>query len=185
MVFKDTQTLSGLYEGITKKVEPSKDQLIEQAPILSNTALSKDQDMLAEAYNVITNKGAKELHCKHAAKGCDCTGCEECKDNQETIEEAKKKAKPDYMDVDKDGNKKESMKKAVADKSKKKPDFLKKEGLTFKDLFSRVISEKKKEYDMKGAFHDESERNPQLKKDREKLEKMRKEKEEAKKKKAK
>lgn len=156
MVFKDTQTLSGLYEGITKKVEPSKDQLVEQAPVLSNTALSKDQDMLAEAYNTI-------------------------------IVEAKKE-KPDYMDADK----KESMKKALADKAekgsdeeeseeeKKKPAFLKKEGLTFKDLFNRVISEKKKEYDMKGAFHDESESNPQLKKDREKLEKMRK----AKKKKA-
>ena len=140
MVFKDTQTLSGLYESITKKVEPSKDQLVKQAPILSNTALSKDQDMLAEAYNVITNKGAKELHCEHAAKGCDCSGCEECEDNQEPIEEAKKKGKPDYMD----GDKKESMKKAVSDKSKKKPAFMKKEGLSFKDLFNRVISERKK-----------------------------------------
>lgn len=165
MVFKDTQTLSGLYEGITKKVEPSKDQLVEQAPILSNTALSKDQDMLAEAYNTIVVEAKKE--------------------------------KPDYMDADKDGDKKESMKKALADKAekgsdeeepekeKKKPAFLKKEGLTFKDLFNRVISEKKKEYDMKGAFHDESESNPQLKKDRERLEKMRKEKEDTKKKKAK
>ena len=180
MVFKDTQTLSGLYEGITKKVEPSKDQLVKQAPILSNTALSKDQDMLLEAYNVITNKGAKELHCEHAAKGCDCDGCEECKDNQEPIEEAKKKGKPDYTDVDGDGNKKEPMKKALKDKAEKKSTSLKKEGLSFKDLFNRVISEKKKEYDMKGAFHDESDSNPQLKKDREKLEKMRK----AKKKKA-
>lgn len=56
---------------------------------------------------------------------------------------------------------------------KKKPAFLKKEGLSFKDLFNRVISEKKKEYDMKGAFHDESDSNPQLKKDREKLKKQR------------
>ena len=152
MVFKDTQTLSILYEGITKKVEPSKDQLVKQAPILSNTALSKDQDMLAEAYDTV-------------------------------VVEAEK---PDYMDVVKDRDKKESMKKALSDKSekgsdeeeleeeKKNPAFLKKEGLSFKDLFNRVISEKKKEYDMKGAFHDESESNPQLKKDREKLEKMRK-----------
>ena len=145
MVFKDTQTLSGLYEGITKKVEPSKDQLIEQAPILSNTALSKDQDMLLEAYNVITNKGAKEVHCKYAAKGCDCDGCEECKDNQEPIEEAKKKAKPDYMDVDKDGDKKESMKKALKDKGEKKSSSLKKEGLSFKDLYNSVMTESKQE----------------------------------------
>lgn len=141
MVFKDTRTLSGLYEGITKKVEPSKDQLIEQAPILSNTALSKDQDMLLEAYNVITNKGAKEVHCKYAAKGCDCDGCEECKDNQEPIEEAKKKAKPDYMDVDKDGNKKEPMKKALKDKKKHE---MKEQISSFKDLFNKVISEDRK-----------------------------------------
>lgn len=32
----------------------------------------------------------------------------------------KKSAKPDYIDIDKDGNKKESMKKAVKDKKKKK-----------------------------------------------------------------
>lgn len=50
----------------------------------------------------------------------------------ESVREAKK-AKPDFLDVDKDGNKKESMKKAVADKAnakkvdeakKSKPDFL-------------------------------------------------------------
>ena len=33
---------------------------------------------------------------------------------------SKKGAKPDYIDLDKDGNKKESMKKAAADKKKKK-----------------------------------------------------------------
>ena len=34
---------------------------------------------------------------------------------------AEKKAKPDFLDMDKDGNKKEPMKKAVADKKKKGP----------------------------------------------------------------
>lgn len=109
----------------------------------------KDLEMLAEAYSSIVNEAKKE--------------------------------KPDYMDADEDGNKKESMKKALEDKEqpekkKEKPAFLKTEGLTFKDLFNKVISEKKKEYDMKGAFHDEDESNPQLKKDREKLKKMRKKK---------
>ena len=33
--------------------------------------------------------------------------------------EESKKHKPDYLDMDKDGNKKESMKKAIADKKKK------------------------------------------------------------------
>jgi len=51
------------------------------------------------------------------------------------LAEGKKKAKPDFLDMDKDGNKKETMKKAVADKKKNpfgnkkvkegaKPDFL-------------------------------------------------------------
>lgn len=143
MVFKDAQTLSDLYANITKKAEPSQDQLVRQAPILSNTEISKDQDMLSEAYQTMTNKGMKELHCKHAAKGCDCDGCDECRANQETIEEAKKKAgKPDYLDVDEDGNKKESMKKALHDKKKK---HLKEDGLTFKDLFNRVMVESEKQ----------------------------------------
>jgi hypothetical protein len=143
MVFKDNQTLTGLYAGITKKVEPSQDQLVRQAPVLSNTEMSKDQSSLAEAYKAMTHKGMKEMHCEHASKGCDCSGCKECEANQEPIEEAKKKAKPDYMDVDKDGNKKESMKKALKDKSKTKS--LKKEGLSFKDLYNVVMTESKQE----------------------------------------
>lgn len=46
---------------------------------------------------------------KHS-KGCDCKEC------MSTFEG--KKAKPDFLDMDKDGNKKEPMKKAVADKKK-------------------------------------------------------------------
>ena len=38
---------------------------------------------------------------------------------QEILMEAKKKHKPDYLDMDKDGNKKESMKKALKDKGHK------------------------------------------------------------------
>jgi len=38
----------------------------------------------------------------------------------ETVEEAKKKGKPDYLDFDKDGDKKETMKKALSDKKKMK-----------------------------------------------------------------
>jgi len=50
-------------------------------------------------------------------KECDCK-LSECKcDEAEKANEAKK-AKPDFLDLDKDGNKKESMKKAAADKKK-------------------------------------------------------------------
>lgn len=50
------------------------------------------------------------------------------------IQEAKKKAKPDYLDVDGDGNTKEPLKKALKDKAMK-------ESSNFKELFNRVISE--------------------------------------------
>ena len=114
MAFKDNDLLANLYSNITKTVEPSEDQLTIQAPTLSNTDLSKDQDYLYEAYKSVTKHA-----CSHAAKGCDCDCCKECKGNQEPIGEAKKSGKPDYMDVDKDGNKKEPMKKALKDKGKK------------------------------------------------------------------
>lgn len=75
--------------------------------------MNKDADLIAEAYQKVLEEA---MHCKYAKEGCDCDKCEECKENQ-SIDEAKK-AKPDYIDIDKDGNKKESMKKAAADKKK-------------------------------------------------------------------
>ncbi len=59
--------------------------------------------------------------------------------NREKIDEAKKakkNSKPDYLDVDKDGNKKEPMKKALKDKAMK-------ESSSFKDLFMAIINEEK------------------------------------------
>jgi hypothetical protein len=76
--------------------------------------MNKDADLLAEAYQKVL-EGTE--HCKSALKGCDCDKCEECEANQ-TVDEAKN-AKPDYLDIDKDGDKKESMKKAAEDKKKK------------------------------------------------------------------
>jgi hypothetical protein len=81
--------------------------------------MNKDADLIAEAYQKMlsTWKENKDKDCKWAKKGCDCDGCEECKSNQK-VEEAKA-VKPDYIDIDKDGDKKESMKKAAQDKKKK------------------------------------------------------------------
>jgi hypothetical protein len=90
--------------------------------------------MLTEAHDVMTNKGRKKCECAHAAKGCDCDGCEDCRCNRETVEESKKKPKPDYLDADDDGNKKESMKKALKDKKLK-------ENSKFKNLFLSVMNE--------------------------------------------
>jgi hypothetical protein len=77
--------------------------------------MNKDADLLAEAYQKVLEEA---MHCKAAKEGCDCDKCEECEKNQ-TVDEAKKAAKPDYIDIDKDGDKEESMKKAAADKKKK------------------------------------------------------------------
>jgi hypothetical protein len=77
--------------------------------------MNKDAELLAEAYQKVLEEA---MHCKAAKDGCDCDKCEDCKDNQ-TVDEAKKATKPDYIDIDKDGDKEESMKKAVQDKKKK------------------------------------------------------------------
>ena len=129
MVFNNNETLASLYEGITKRIDPSSEQSTRQAPTLSNTDLSKDQDLLAEAYKAV---GKKET-CMHAAKGCDCDGCEECKANQKgkKISPAQKKIAQAAPPPDKITG----------------ADFkaLKKEGLNFKDMFAAVMNESKKQ----------------------------------------
>ena len=130
MVFEHNETLAGLYEGITKRIDPSSEQSTRQAPTLSNTDLSKDQDLLAEAYTLV------EKTCKCAAKGgsCKCDGCKECKANQED----KKQLSPAQKKI------------AQAAPPPNKitgADFkaLKKEGLNFKDMFASVMNESKKQ----------------------------------------
>ena len=107
MIFKDTELLSNLYAGIVK------------------------QEFLSEA--------KKEETCCPCTQGKKCTkkGCE-CNACVKSLNEAKKanKGKPDHIDVDKDGDKKESMKKALKDKAMK-------ESSKFKDLFMTIINEEK------------------------------------------
>lgn len=58
--------------------------------------------------------------CKDCGPKCPCDEKCECKCKHEKVEEAaEKKSKPDYMDVDDDGDKEESMKKALKDKKSK------------------------------------------------------------------
>jgi len=92
--------------------------------------MNKDASLLAEAYEKVL---AGAIHCKAAEKGCDCDECEECEENQ-AVSEAKK-AKPDFLDVDKDGNKKESMKKAVKDKRKN----MHKENIEMADAYQTIL----------------------------------------------
>ena len=59
-------------------------------------------------------KAEEKMHCGTEKGGC--TGCPSCE--KEDFE--KTEPKPDFIDLDKDGNKKESMKQAAKD-AKKKP----------------------------------------------------------------
>ena len=97
----------------------------------------KDAEMLAEAYTAVLEK---KCTCKHAAKGCKCNNCKDCKCNQKkkSLKEAAKE-KPDYLDVDEDDNKEESMKKALSDKAKKKE--IKEESSSFADLYRQIMEE--------------------------------------------
>lgn len=102
----------------------------------------KDTELLSNLYAGIVKQQllneAKEPCCpctegkKCTKKGCDCKAC------VKSLNEAKKakKDKPDYLDADGDGDKKEPMKKAFKDKAMK-------ESSKFKDLFLAIINEEK------------------------------------------
>lgn len=159
MVFKDTESLASLYAGITKQAEPSREQLVEQAPLLSNTGLSKDQDSIENIYEAMRSGHAAKVHARehqgfwNKAKEetdkvpCPCTqgkkctkkGCV-CKACNKALKESEDK--PDYMDVDEDGDKKEPTKKALKDKKEEEVEEALRPS-NFKTLFNRVISEAK------------------------------------------
>lgn len=81
--------------------------------------MNKDTKQLMEAYERVLEM-KKHEHCKYAEEGCECDKCDECKENKKPVSEKKKAPKPDYLDVDEDGDEKESMKKALKDKKSKK-----------------------------------------------------------------
>ena len=113
--------------------------------------------------------------CKH----CGGKGCEKCKKEEEKEEEVKegyakgyqkggevkKAAKPDFLDMDKDGNKEEPMKKALADKKIKS---LKKEELELLSMFSeeelKALSEKLSIDDMMRISQEHNRKSPEEKK---------------------
>jgi hypothetical protein len=139
MVFNNNESLAALYEGITKRIDPSTQQATRQSPTLSKTDLSKDQDLLAEAYKTV----GKKCICVSNGGDCECDDCEECKANQKPVEEGKK---PAFLyKKDKEGKKEDKEK----DKKKpfpfKKKEMKMKEGLNFKDMFAAVMNESKKQ----------------------------------------
>lgn len=74
-------------------------------------------------------------------------------ENSNSLMESKKKAKPDFLDVDKDGNKKESMKKALKDKEKSKSvkeEVKVKEGNKFSGELEKAKKAGKTEFEVDG-----------------------------------
>lgn len=103
---------------------------------------SKDTELLSNLYTKIIeqqllSEAKKEEPCCPCTQGKQCTkkGCD-CKACVKSLNEAKnaKKSKPDYLDVDKDGDKKEPMKKALKDKTMK-------ESSSFRELYNQVMTE--------------------------------------------
>ena len=73
-----------------------------------NAEISERENIVEAAGCPCCESSKADCTCKPTCKGCDCNAVQEGK-----------KAKPDFLDMDKDGNKKEPMKKAIADKKKK------------------------------------------------------------------
>jgi len=105
--------LAKLRKGVNEVEQPTIDNMTAMGAGLgagrSQTTLEGKKDFAAKFQKNIdkSNKGKKETEEKVKAHQ---------KDDKKKVEEA---AKPDYIDLDKDGNKKETMKKAAADKKKK------------------------------------------------------------------
>lgn len=94
------------------------DMKLEDGTILEN--VSAEDIQVTEAS--LAEEHGKREHDKMKKK-CPCGSGKpkaECCEKKDVDEAKKKKAKPDYLDLDGDGNRKESMKKAAADKKKKK-----------------------------------------------------------------
>lgn len=116
MIFNDNESLSNLYEamraGHARKVHAREHQGFW-------TKAKEESDKVP-----CPCTQGKEC----TKKGCVCKAC------AKGLKESKKEDKPDYMDADEDGDKKESMKKALKDKAMK-------ESSNFKKLFSSVMTE--------------------------------------------
>lgn len=105
---------TGLEGWISSKITLANDYLNTVREHLEYNLLQSDTDNLTDKLDAIAIAESKK--CNHTAEGKECPvhGLKECG----TMYRESKSAKPDYLDFDKDGNKKESMKSAL--KSKKK-----------------------------------------------------------------
>ena len=110
--------------------EPSSDDKAEydQEGRMAKSELKTAKDAAAELQSILDDdENLPEWVQAKITKAVDYldTARDYMKDNDveytdETVEEAKSKGKPDYLDFDKDGDKKETMKKALSDKKKMK-----------------------------------------------------------------
>ena len=121
---KNQDYLAAADEADAKKAEAELKKQFQNKTASSRTSL--EEEILDEKGCGAHSRTDDNMNIAAAGKRCDkgdkCPGCPKCKpelkEEQEELEE--KKAKPDYIDIDGDGNKKESMKKAASDLKKKK-----------------------------------------------------------------
>ena len=128
-----TKTKTGLKHERTYKDEP--EEKAEKKPKKANEGFDADAKV-GDKFDTKTGVATKtKTGVKHERTKYDDN--EEKKAEKKKVKEA---AKPDFLDVDKDGDKKEPMKKAVADKKKKPVKESVEPKLSFKDCI-RLVKE--------------------------------------------
>ena len=113
-VFGSRRKAAGLDEaapsaGMTKK---------EKSAVVKKAKKGEDIGKPGKGFKKLAAKATKEYSSKE--KGGAVAAAAMWKNAKKKVAEAAKAAKPDFLDMDKDGDKEEPMKKAVADKSAKK-----------------------------------------------------------------
>ena len=114
-----TQLLAGVQQGKTA-LEGAQGTLTGQAPVVPGAEPAADMGADLNAEPAVDAEVDVDAEIALPADEEEPTplGAPEALGRERRVAEAAKKGKPDYIDLDKDGNKKETMKKAAADKKK-------------------------------------------------------------------
>ena len=113
-----TQLLQSVQQGKTA-LEGAQGTLTGQAPVVPGEEPAADMGVPPEGGDELNpDAGVSPFDNGGEEEGTDELGNATSLGRERRVAEAKKGKKPDFLDVDKDGNKKEPFKKAVADKKK-------------------------------------------------------------------
>lgn len=112
---KDLDPIRAKYNKYDKSVEEGLGSIVQKIGGGMKKAATKAMDVVAPSDEKLLKKLQKDLDMPQTGKP-PMASSKKVKEEYGPLEE--KAAKPDYLDLDKDGNRKESMKKAAADKKK-------------------------------------------------------------------